>query len=117
MCIIKVMVHHLYFLPEIKIFLHQFFSFLALTSMTTTTTTSTSISTSCKDEFHGIFNMASLKIHLPQKRKGLSSYYSGKSKSFACLSEAKSTADLEKKLDNYIPEAKRRKYLNQHSVS
>ncbi|KAM0948820.1 hypothetical protein DsansV1_C06g0063451 [Dioscorea sansibarensis] len=83
--------------------------------MTSTATSSTF--TSGKDEFHGIFNMGSLKIHLPQKRKGLSRYYSGKSKSFACLSEAKSTADLEKKLDNYIPETKRRKYLNQHAVS
>ncbi|ONK78030.1 uncharacterized protein A4U43_C02F13460 [Asparagus officinalis] len=56
------------------------------------------------------FNMRSLSVHLPQKRKGLSKYFSGKARSFATLSDAKCIDDLQKA---ELPEAKRRKYSNQ----
>ncbi|THU43939.1 hypothetical protein C4D60_Mb02t02130 [Musa balbisiana] len=58
---------------------------------------------------HHTFDMGSLKTHLPPKRKGLSRYFSGESKSFACLADAKCIDDL-KKTD--VPESKRRKYLD-----
>ncbi|KAK8954770.1 hypothetical protein KSP39_PZI002742 [Platanthera zijinensis] len=54
------------------------------------------------------FDMASLSLHLPQKR-GLSRYFSGESKSFKSIADVGSIHDLKK---NEISEAKRRKYMN-----
>ncbi|CAA6659007.1 unnamed protein product [Spirodela intermedia] len=51
-----------------------------------------------------VFDMFSLMAQLPQKRKGLSRYFSGKSRSFTRVGEVKCAGDLEK-LE--IPEAKR----------
>ncbi|KAG9451779.1 hypothetical protein H6P81_004683 [Aristolochia fimbriata] len=52
------------------------------------------------------FDMGSLRSHLPQKRRGLSRYFSGKSQSFTCVTDAKCVEDL-KKPD--LPDAKKRK--------
>ncbi|CAD5192676.1 unnamed protein product [Musa acuminata subsp. malaccensis] len=66
------------------------------------------------DVLHHTFDMGSLKTHLPPKRKGLSRYFSGESKSFACLADAKCIDDL-KKTD--VPESKKRKYLDRQGYS
>ncbi|CAA7395295.1 unnamed protein product [Spirodela intermedia] len=59
-----------------------------------------------------VFDMFSLMAQLPQKRKGLSRYFSGKSRSFTRVGEVKCAGDLEK-LE--IPEAKRGKYAGRHA--
>uniref|UniRef100_A0A2C9W0Y0 Uncharacterized protein n=1 Tax=Manihot esculenta TaxID=3983 RepID=A0A2C9W0Y0_MANES len=51
------------------------------------------------------FNMGSLRNNLPKKR-GLSRYYSGKSKSFTCMADVQCLEDLKKKEH---PDAKKRK--------
>ncbi|XP_057966171.1 protein OXIDATIVE STRESS 3 LIKE 1-like [Malania oleifera] len=51
------------------------------------------------------FDMGALRTNLPQKR-GLSRYYSGKARSFTCITDAQCLEDL-KKREN--PEAKKRK--------
>ncbi|KAL5713339.1 hypothetical protein ACHQM5_015424 [Ranunculus cassubicifolius] len=53
------------------------------------------------------FDMGLLRANLPQKRKGLSAYYSGKSQSFTCLADVHCLEDLKKP---EIPKAKKRKY-------
>ncbi|MQL96639.1 hypothetical protein Taro_029321 [Colocasia esculenta] len=58
------------------------------------------------------FEMISLMNHLPHKRKGLSTYFSGKSRSFKCMADAKCVDDLKKE---EVPEAKRRKYTDRRS--
>lgn len=47
-----------------------------------------------------------------RRRKGLSQHFSGKSRSFTRVNDAKCAGDLEK-LE--IPEAKRRKYAGRHA--
>ncbi|XVE67012.1 hypothetical protein DITRI_Ditri08aG0126100 [Diplodiscus trichospermus] len=51
------------------------------------------------------FDMGALRSNLPQKR-GLSRYYSGKARSFACIADVHCVEDL-KKQEN--PDAKKRK--------
>ncbi|XP_059653751.1 protein OXIDATIVE STRESS 3 LIKE 4-like [Cornus florida] len=51
------------------------------------------------------FDMGALRTNLPQKR-GLSRYYSGKSKTFRCIADAHCMEDLKKQEHH---EAKRRK--------
>ncbi|KAG6588432.1 hypothetical protein SDJN03_16997, partial [Cucurbita argyrosperma subsp. sororia] len=51
------------------------------------------------------FDMSSLGANLPQKR-GLSRYYSGKARSFACIADARCVEDLKKPTH---PDAKKRK--------
>ncbi|KAF7810854.1 hypothetical protein G2W53_031830 [Senna tora] len=53
-----------------------------------------------------IFNMGSLNTNNPQKR-GLSRYYSGKSRSFACISDVRCVEDLKKPKKHH--DAKKRK--------
>ncbi|KAI3959077.1 hypothetical protein MKX01_023753 [Papaver californicum] len=48
------------------------------------------------DEMMTSFNMNELRTNLPQNRRGLSRYYSGKSQSFTCLSDVQSIEDLKK---------------------
>ncbi|XP_010907416.1 protein OXIDATIVE STRESS 3 LIKE 4 [Elaeis guineensis] len=82
--------------------------------MAPTNISPSSSSTSDKElEGINIFDMGSLRSHLPQKRKGLSNYFSGKSRSFTCLADAKCVNDLKKE---EIPEAKRRKYLDRREA-
>nr|DAD40806.1 TPA_asm: hypothetical protein HUJ06_015129 [Nelumbo nucifera] len=54
------------------------------------------------------FDMSSLRTNLPQNRKGLSRYYSGKSRSFSCMAGVECVEDLKKQ--QLIPDAKRKKY-------
>ncbi|XP_026660796.1 uncharacterized protein LOC103708006 [Phoenix dactylifera] len=84
------------------------------TTISPSPSASTSNSTSDK-ESEGIdfFDMRSLSSHLPQKRKGLSNYFSGRSRSFTCLADAKCVDDLKKE---EAPEAKRRKYLDRRET-
>ncbi|KAF5448867.1 hypothetical protein F2P56_029364 [Juglans regia] len=51
------------------------------------------------------FDMDALKTNLPQKR-GLSRYYSGKSRTFTCMADVRCLEDLKKPEH---PEAKKRK--------
>ncbi|KAJ9132830.1 hypothetical protein P3X46_033659 [Hevea brasiliensis] len=51
------------------------------------------------------FDMDSLRNNLPKKR-GLSRYYSGKSRSFTCMADVQCVEDLKKKEH---PDAKKRK--------
>ncbi|KAA8546007.1 hypothetical protein F0562_020542 [Nyssa sinensis] len=53
-----------------------------------------------------IFDMGALRTNLPQNRRGLSRYYSGKSRSFVCMADVHCLEDL-KKEEN--PDAKKRK--------
>ncbi|OMO75589.1 hypothetical protein COLO4_25993 [Corchorus olitorius] len=53
----------------------------------------------------GAFDMGALRSNLPQKR-GLSRYYSGKSRSFTCIADVRCVEDLKKQEH---PEAKKRK--------
>nr|XP_018686493.1 PREDICTED: uncharacterized protein LOC108953675 [Musa acuminata subsp. malaccensis] len=73
-----------------------------------------STSTQDLDNIFHTFDMGSLRTHLPIKRKGLSKYFSGQSKSFKCLADAKCVEDL-KKTD--VPERKRRKYLDRRAAA
>ncbi|KAL7002672.1 hypothetical protein U1Q18_003829, partial [Sarracenia purpurea var. burkii] len=50
-----------------------------------------------KTENVKIFDMAALKTNLPQKKRGLSIYYSGKSRSFTSMAEVHCLEDLEKR--------------------
>ncbi|KAK9113057.1 hypothetical protein Scep_020576 [Stephania cephalantha] len=52
------------------------------------------------------FDMGALQANLPQSRRGLSRYYSGKSRSFTCMADVHCVEDL-KKPDTQ--EAKKRK--------
>ncbi|KAM7471789.1 hypothetical protein LguiA_009972 [Lonicera macranthoides] len=77
---------------------------------TNTTTSSSSIGSSSSSSetmdddassYPGsMYNLSDLMAHLPIKR-GLSKYYHGRSQSFTCLSRAKSTEDLAKKVTPY----------------
>ncbi|CAA7404063.1 unnamed protein product [Spirodela intermedia] len=67
---------------------------------------------SADDENREVFDMISLSAHLPRKRNGLSLHFSGKSRSFTSIAEAKSVGDLKKP---EIPEAKRRKYVDREA--
>ncbi|XVE93687.1 hypothetical protein REPUB_Repub01dG0215600 [Reevesia pubescens] len=51
------------------------------------------------------FDMGTLRSNLPQKR-GLSRYYSGKARSFACIADVRCVEDLKKQEH---PDAKKRK--------
>ncbi|GFZ20516.1 hypothetical protein Acr_28g0012210 [Actinidia rufa] len=42
------------------------------------------------------FNMDALQTNLPQNRRGLSRYYSGKARSFICMDEVRCLEDLKK---------------------
>ncbi|KAK1315133.1 hypothetical protein QJS10_CPA06g01899 [Acorus calamus] len=66
------------------------------------------------DESSEIFGMGSLRTHLPQKR-GLSKYFSGKSRSFQCIAEAKCVEDL-KKMEPLRSAKKRRKSIVPHPI-
>ncbi|MED6204324.1 hypothetical protein PIB30_008141 [Stylosanthes scabra] len=57
-----------------------------------------------------IFNMGSLGTTFPQKKRGLSRYYSGKSRSFTCIADVHSVEDLKKPEH---PDAKKRKKHSQ----
>ncbi|OAY37302.1 hypothetical protein MANES_11G091000v8 [Manihot esculenta] len=59
------------------------------------------------------FNMDSLPNILPNKR-GLSRYYSGKSRSFACMEDVQCLEDLKKKEH---PDAKKRKKFSERRES
>uniref|UniRef100_A0A2N9IZZ0 Uncharacterized protein n=1 Tax=Fagus sylvatica TaxID=28930 RepID=A0A2N9IZZ0_FAGSY len=52
------------------------------------------------------FDMDALRTNLPQNRRGLSRYYSGKSRSFTCMTEVHCVEDLKKQEH---PDAKKRK--------
>ncbi|KAF8020271.1 hypothetical protein BT93_G0851 [Corymbia citriodora subsp. variegata] len=54
-----------------------------------------------------MFDMRVLKTNLPKKR-GLSRYYSGKSRSFTCIADVQCLEDLKKQEH---PDVKKRKYL------
>ncbi|KAL3730787.1 hypothetical protein ACJRO7_027767 [Eucalyptus globulus] len=54
-----------------------------------------------------MFDMRVLKTNLPNKR-GLSRYYSGKSRSFACMADVQCLEDLKKQERQDV---KKRKYL------
>ncbi|GMN55724.1 hypothetical protein TIFTF001_024852 [Ficus carica] len=58
------------------------------------------------------FDMSTLKTNLPLNRKGLSRYYSGKSRSFTCMEEVHSVEDL-KKLEH--SDAKKRKKYSERN--
>ncbi|XWS54949.1 hypothetical protein CRYUN_Cryun10bG0133400 [Craigia yunnanensis] len=53
------------------------------------------------------FDMGALRSHLPQKR-GLSRYYSGKARSFACIADVRCVEDLKKQ--EHLDAKKRKKY-------
>ncbi|WOL03774.1 hypothetical protein Cni_G12494 [Canna indica] len=72
------------------------------------------MSTTSSDDLGNAFDMGSLKTHLPKKRKGLSKYFAGESKSFTCIADAKSVDDLEKM---GVPERKRRKYSERRGAT
>ncbi|KAA8536074.1 hypothetical protein F0562_028552 [Nyssa sinensis] len=55
------------------------------------------------------FDMGALRINLPQNRRGLSRYYSGKARSFACIGDVRCLEDLKKQEH---PDAKKRKKLS-----
>ncbi|KMT00396.1 hypothetical protein BVRB_9g217000 isoform B [Beta vulgaris subsp. vulgaris] len=59
-----------------------------------------------------IFDMDALMMNLP--RKGLSRYYSEKSRSFACLADVHTLDDL-KKQDHRKPK-KRKNYINEENM-
>ncbi|KAF9676051.1 hypothetical protein SADUNF_Sadunf09G0098300 [Salix dunnii] len=42
------------------------------------------------------FDMDALRANLPQKRRGLSRYYSGKARSFTCIADVRCLEDLKK---------------------
>ncbi|KAJ7978325.1 Oxidative stress 3 [Quillaja saponaria] len=52
------------------------------------------------------FDMGSLRTNFPQKRRGLSRYYSGKARSFTCIADVTCVEDLKKPEH---PDAKKRK--------
>ncbi|XWS62751.1 hypothetical protein CRYUN_Cryun06bG0037800 [Craigia yunnanensis] len=58
------------------------------------------------------FDMGALWNNLPQKR-GLSRYYSGKARSFACIADVRSVKDLKKQEH---PDAKKRKKYSKMEV-
>ncbi|KAF9619392.1 hypothetical protein IFM89_006579 [Coptis chinensis] len=59
------------------------------------------------------FDMGALSACLPKKRKGLSTYYTGKSQSFTSLADVHCLEDLKKP---EIPQAKKRKYLRRENT-
>ncbi|XP_062231936.1 protein OXIDATIVE STRESS 3 LIKE 3-like [Phragmites australis] len=48
-----------------------------------------------------IYDMSSMTLQIPSKKKGLSRYYEGKSQSFTCMSEVRCLEDLQKKDSAY----------------
>ncbi|KAK9942650.1 hypothetical protein M0R45_008304 [Rubus argutus] len=52
------------------------------------------------------FDMGALRSSLPQNRRGLSRYYSGKAQSFTCMADVRCLEDLKKPEH---PDAKKRK--------
>ncbi|KAJ7967278.1 Oxidative stress 3 [Quillaja saponaria] len=58
-----------------------------------------------------LFDMGSLRKNLPQNRRGLSRYYSGKARSFTCVADAQCVEDLKK--PEHPDAKKRKKYLDQ----
>ncbi|KAF8405287.1 hypothetical protein HHK36_010189 [Tetracentron sinense] len=61
-----------------------------------------------------MFDMGALETNLPQNRRGLSRYYSGKSRSFTCMADVQCVEDLKKQ---EIPDAKKRKkYSNRQGL-
>ncbi|XVF67761.1 hypothetical protein PTKIN_Ptkin10aG0148100 [Pterospermum kingtungense] len=42
------------------------------------------------------FDMGALRSNLPQNRRGLSRYYTGKARSFACIADVRCVEDLKK---------------------
>ncbi|KAM6554806.1 hypothetical protein CsatB_015568 [Cannabis sativa] len=53
------------------------------------------------------FDMGALRTNLPMNKRGLSRYYSGKSRSFTCMADVQCLEDLKK--PEHIPDAKKRK--------
>ncbi|KAB1207319.1 hypothetical protein CJ030_MR7G011640 [Morella rubra] len=52
------------------------------------------------------FDMDALRTNLPQNRRGLSRYYSGKSRTFTCMADVRCLEDLKKQEH---PDPKKRK--------
>ncbi|KAL5788634.1 hypothetical protein ACOSP7_005583 [Xanthoceras sorbifolium] len=52
------------------------------------------------------FDMGVMRTNLPQKKRGLSRYYSGKARSFTCMADVRSVEDLKKQEH---PDTKKRK--------
>ncbi|GAV61550.1 hypothetical protein CFOL_v3_05077 [Cephalotus follicularis] len=61
-----------------------------------------------------IFDMSALRSNLPQNRRGLSRYYSGKSRSFTCMDDVHCLEDLKKQ--EHPDAKKRKKYANRKEV-
>lgn len=61
----------------------------------------------------GSFDMRTLRNSLPQK-KGLSRYYSGKSRSFTCMADVHYLEDLEKQ--EHADAKKRKKYADRKNI-
>ncbi|KAG8655915.1 hypothetical protein MANES_04G086850v8 [Manihot esculenta] len=61
------------------------------------------------------FDMDSLRNNLPNSRRGLSRYYSGKSKSFTCMADVQCLEDLKKK--EHPDAKKRKKYSERRELS
>ncbi|PON77398.1 hypothetical protein TorRG33x02_240470 [Trema orientale] len=59
------------------------------------------------------FDMGSLRTNLPSNRRGLSRYYSGKSRSFTCMADVQCVEDLKK--PEHIPDAKKRKKYSERN--
>ncbi|EOX97931.1 Uncharacterized protein TCM_006830 [Theobroma cacao] len=59
------------------------------------------------------FDMGALRSNLPQKR-GLSRYYSGKARSFACIADVRCVEDLKKQ--EHPDAKKRKKYSNKKEM-
>uniref|UniRef100_A0A803LDM6 Uncharacterized protein n=1 Tax=Chenopodium quinoa TaxID=63459 RepID=A0A803LDM6_CHEQI len=62
-----------------------------------------------------VFDMDALEMNLPQKR-GLSRYYSEKSRSFACLADVHTLDDLKKQDHRKPKKQKKYKYQATHSL-
>ncbi|KAK9287201.1 hypothetical protein L1049_015613 [Liquidambar formosana] len=60
------------------------------------------------------FDMGVLRTNLPQKKRGLSRFYSGKSRSFTCMEEVNCLEDLKKK--EHPDAKKRKKYLDRRDT-
>ncbi|XP_062076830.1 protein OXIDATIVE STRESS 3 LIKE 3-like [Humulus lupulus] len=59
------------------------------------------------------FDMGALRSNLPTSKRGLSRYYSGKSRSFTCMADVQCLEDLKK--PEHIPDAKKRKKYSERN--
>ncbi|CAK9134070.1 unnamed protein product [Ilex paraguariensis] len=60
------------------------------------------------------FDLGSLRINLPQNKRGLSRYYSGKSRSFTCMADVHCVEDLKKQERPNVK--KRKKQMDRQGV-